>query len=320
MNIAHSNVHADDPAAGQRINRNLSDVISTIRDDGPSADAGEPAGVFQLHLAEARGPNAQVNDPVDEGHAGPRGERRRVLPRAGVIFRALAMFLLLVAGAGMALLAGGRVPMLDEHGMYLADLPDGLVDDLASIKLSIGDAYEQLYARIAPAIDALTATPDAVAEQQAEQQAATSGMDRQRALLERLDRLEQQVLRLQVQPVPLETLQHRQNGLAHRLEIMQAQLDGLAQRPATVAAKPAATGDWVVNLAASGNEGRLRALQRKLQAAGIDTEVTRLEQDGSTRFRLQAVGYASSGAARRAAGELSEVHDLPGAWAARRDR
>ena len=321
MNAAHQKNSRDTAhAAGQRVNRNLSDAISHIRDDGPSLDAGEPAEVFRLHLTDAGNRNTGLDEPEIAVQPGRRHDRRRALPRVGIILRALAAFLLLTACAGMVLLASGKVPMLDDRGVYLADIPDGLVDDLVSIKLSVEDAYIQLSARIAPAFDALTtsATTDSAV------QPATAPGERQQALLARLAALELQLSQLQdpAVPVPVETLQHRQDGLEHRLDAMQAQLDAIASRPVPAVAAPqsATSGEWVVNLASSGHKDRLQELQRNLQAAGVDTQVISLEQDSGTRYRLQAVGYASSGAAKRAAGELSREHDLPGAWAARSGR
>ncbi|MBT8116709.1 MAG: hypothetical protein KJO66_02665, partial [Gammaproteobacteria bacterium] len=170
-----------------RHNRNLSSIVSTIRDDGPSVVEGlEPA----QDAENTATPVADIPEPAVQR------QRVRALPGIAVMLRVSAMLSGLVLLCGVALLAGGKYPAIDERGLYLAELPAGLVTEMTDAMAGIQVMFTQWIARVGELFSglasresegALIASPDmnAVAARQAQ-------------IIARLDALAATVTALQV--------------------------------------------------------------------------------------------------------------------------
>ena len=110
------------PVAGKH-NRNLSSIVSTIRDDGPSALELPPSPV-------------DVEDEPAPVIGTPDSHRQRIraVPGTKVMLK-VAGALLAVLLLGMAMLiAKGQYPAIDERGLHLADLPTGFAEELVDMK------------------------------------------------------------------------------------------------------------------------------------------------------------------------------------------
>ena len=122
-----------------RQNMNLSSVVSTIRDDGPST-AAEPllAGVA---VNDATGAPEPV--PAVKADDTAPATRVRALPGKGVMLRVLSVLLLCGLVTASVLLANGKYPAIDERGLYLAALPANIPDRLVSIGAGAHDTLLQ---------------------------------------------------------------------------------------------------------------------------------------------------------------------------------
>ena len=92
-----------------RQNRNLSCIVSTIRDDGPStaADVRPPHDVRPGNCPAEDLPEMPVNE-VPEPVV--RRQRVRVFPGMAVLSKVAAVLMLLAFMAGTVMLASGRYP------------------------------------------------------------------------------------------------------------------------------------------------------------------------------------------------------------------
>ncbi len=279
-----------------RHNRNLSSIVSTIRDDGPSV----VEGLWPVQDAE----NAAI--PVADNPE-PALQRQRVYPA------------------------------IDERGLYLAELPAGLVTEMTDATAGIQVTFTQWIARVGELFSGLASTESEGALIVSPDMDAVAA--RQAQIIARLDALAATVTALQVrfdrqQAAQVTGSVTRQAAQALQLKALKAQLVELQQQTAASPAAPAQpagqsrgtladtqtpeTGDWVVNVASSSREGPIKALQHKLRQQDIHTELQRTDVQGKPRYRLRVTGFSSGGEARRYAARLEQQADLQGAWISRR--
>jgi cell division septation protein DedD len=311
-----------------RHNRNLSSIVSTIRDDGPSV-------VEELPPAQVVG-NAEI--PVlDSPVHTPHGQRVRALPGMLVMLKVSAILLMAVLVCCVALLASGKYPAIDERGLHLADLPAGLVTGMTDMKAGVqamvaqwSDRAGELFAGLSTKehYGALSVSPD-IAGVAARQMQIMARLD---ALAATVDTLHVRLDHEQATQITNSVTQQAEHTL--QLKAVQAQLVKLQRQTtadSSVSAQPAGqsrseaahtqppvSGDWVVNVASSSREVPIKALQDRLRQQDIRTELQRTDVQGKPRYRLRVTGFASANEARRYAARLVQQADLKGAWVSRR--
>ncbi len=331
-------------ATSARQNRNLSSVVSLIRDDGPSIVDDPAVSCLDDH------------DEVSAGNGtAATGRRVRALPGATVMMKVFTILLLMALAAAAALITAGRYPAVDERGLHLAEIPAGTFDGVAAVGTGIRERLSLWRGQI----DALIAgSPATVADMPQAGAAGLAAVERrQQQIIARLDALSQALATLdsrmeseRVERVADSVTQQAEQFL--QLEAMETQLSGLQQQvgmdqageqPAAVgksrekvtvkpvvtasvsekvAEKPAAMtsaqADWVVNVASSSQQAAIERLQAKLQGKDVDTELQEIAGSGGPRYRLRVTGFATGGEASRYAAGLAEKAGIKGAWASRR--
>lgn len=308
-------------------NRNLSSIISRIRDEGPPGK-GDDAPVATP---------VTTRTPADESATvAPTGRRSpsRLLP---------VLLLLLVAGAVLfaGSYSGGRdgggiagiigdlqgwfgagtgtsgagvpAPVVSDAG---APVDDRQLRELQQHQREITARLDELAAAIAELRGSVNGnrvdTDAAIAGLRREQQAAS-------------DALEARLVALQKQPAVSavkQTAQAKQTAT-----VTTADKGGTSRSPAPAVAKPvspdkgaeAGTGEeWVVNVASSSREEAMVELAEKLREQGIKVERQTLTIDGDLMYRLRVPGFTNSVEARRYAEQLGKEHALRGAWISRK--
>lgn len=321
-------------------NRNLSSIISRIRDEGPPGnDAAPPAET---------GGAGTVEPPLPAPEVTGQRTSRRLLPGL-VLPLFLIIGLVLLAGTYTGYREGGMLAGISSSvrgwfgtapaaGGVAGDEPDVVDRELV---LSLLREQRDIVARLDRLTESVSALGESVSRNSAAGDAAIAGLR-------------------QDQQANLEALETR-------VAALQKQLDGLAVKPAASAASAAkaapvaraatpsgnagstgaAPGDtaaakmppqpaiapvqkaagsadaaigeeWVVNVASSSHEAAMVELAAKLKAKGIDVERQTLTIDGDLMYRLRVPGFASSGEARGYAEKLGKIHGLRGAWISRR--
>ena len=292
-----------------RHNRNLSSIVSTIQDDGPSVVEELPTA--QL---DENGAIPVLDSPV----RAPQRQRVSALPGMAVMLKVSAILVLATLVCGVALLASGRYPSIDERGLHLAELPAGLVTDMTDVKAGIEAVFAEMIDRTGelftrpPSVEpegAVVASSD-IAAVAARQVQIIARLD---ALADTVDTLQLHIDHEQAAQVTTRVTQQAEQAL--RLKAVQAQLvelqqqtvadSGVAVQPAGQSRRQAAatqapvSGDWVVNVASSSREVPSKALQDRLRQQEIRTELQRTDVQGKPRYRLRVTGFASSDEARR---------------------
>ena len=329
----------DEPFPGSRDsnhrqNRNLNSIVSTIRDDGPSdaADTQQTTG------------DKPANDGVTDAIAAPElhepspavhRQEIRALPGITVMLKVAAVLVLALLLGASALLASGKYPLIDEQGLHLADMPHGLVMEMAAVKAGIQESVAQWFEQDA------TAAIDVRVQQPTVSQASawphiTAVQAEQQQIMTRLDELAGRVVMLEEQAGS----EQADSAAAHatlqvlQIQTMQAQLadlqqllehDRTAQLPVTAPPvidhaeqAPANAGTWVVNVASSAQQATILQLQVKLLKQGISTELQQTDINGTLRYRLRVTGFDTGGEAKRYAEKLVREQGLKGAWASAR--
>ena len=313
------------PQAGQH-NRNLSSIVSTIRDDGPSVLEQPPS---QVDVEDEPAPVIGMPDS--------HRQRIRALPGTQVMLKvvgALAAVLLL----GMAILiAKGQYPAVDERGLHLADLPAGFGEELVELKHATQTRLAQwvdqagiwligLVPAQSPPVPVAATDMTGISRQQAKIMAQLDSLSNTvEALQTRLD---------QAQATQVNDSVTRQAEQTLQLKALQAQLAALQQQMAAQPAAPSkppkqtksktidpvrpADGDWVVNVASSSKQDAIKALQDRLQQQEIHTELQHTKVQGKSRYRLRVTGFTTGAEARQYAARLAEQADLQGAWVSKR--
>jgi len=317
-----------------RHNRNLSSIVSTIRDDGPSVanEAGTVQDVMPEQPQRAGIPTADAQPRI------------RALPGKTVFLKVAAVLLLATLIGVVAILSTGRYPVLSKQGLQLASLPVETVSEIAAIKTGFMDSISDWPDRIkavfstVPQQDAglpFSSSSDlsAIAEnqhgiqQQLADLATNFGLLQQRFEQDQAARLADSNMQSAEQSVRLDALQAQVAGLQQQLdEYRNEQLRAPAekspvaasQKPVAAAKQQAQPGTWVVNVAASSREGPIKSLQRKLQKQDIETELQQLGSGEKIRYRLRVTGFTSGGEAKRYAKKLVEESGIEGAWASKK--
>jgi hypothetical protein len=310
-----------------RHNRNLSSIVSTIQDDGPSVIEELPPA----QLAE--------NDAIpvlDSPVCAPQRQRISALPGMAVMLKVFVVLSGVALLCGVALLASGKYPAIDEGGLHLAELPAGLMNDIKDVQVGVQATAAEIIERTGELFTSPAAVEPAGAAVASSDIAAVAA--RQTQIIARLDALAATVDTLQFhidheRAAQVTTRETQQAEQALQLEAVQAQLIELQQQTVAdpvVPVQPAGpsrseagtqaqvTGDWVVNVASSSREVPIRALQDRLGQQDIRTELQRTDVQGKPRYRLRVTGFSSANEARRYAAGLVQQADLKGAWVSKR--
>lgn len=115
-----------------------------------------------------------------------------------------------------------------------------------------------------------------------------------------------------------------ETGTADQVALLQpapgASLTGTA--PAAhargVTDKPAAEGEWVVNLASYAHESMARKMLEKFKAKGVDAELVTISVNDKPMVRIRTIGYQNAAEARDWVALLEERLGLEGVWISRR--
>lgn len=345
-------------ATSARQNRNLSSIVSSIRDDGPSLVDDPEVSCNEDHEAVT----------ADVGTAVP-GKRVRALPGATVMRKVVTVLLLVTLVTVAILLSAGRYPAVDERGLHLAGIPAEIYDDIAATGVGIQEHLLQWREQIGAQFSGIS--PAAVAEPYAGSADSAALQQRQQQIIVRLDTLaravatletrleservervadsvtlqaeqflqleavemqlsglQQQVAskRLEKQPAPAvkppKKAAVKQTGTVPSQEIVAGKPAGITPPPDKAAEKPAGKtspqANWVVNVASSSQQAAIKRLQKKLQGKNIHTELQQVKGSNGARYRLRVTGFTTGGEARRYAGELARNAGIKGAWASRR--
>jgi len=290
-------------------NRNLSGIIDTIQDEGPS-----PSLTSRLPVQD---------DDVPAGAHAKDGSRTPA-PRHGLI-RWLSFFLLLLMIAGGAGVAWKFLLGPSEHDT---------VNSPSSDVWSSSPGLSEETAVSHPAVTASQAPEAAIVVQEIQ--------TTQAQIIARLDELatamanerELNIVLWEENDVKTKELQDIQRK---NMDALTASLAALQQRlgktsaaagasppapspaPLAVATEPAVgDGGWVVNVASSSQEKPTRDMMSKLQQQGIAVELRAVTVKGKILYRLQVPGFATSDAARRYANKLDSEYGLKGAWPSRK--
>ncbi len=323
-------------------NRNLSSIISKIRDEGPpsSGDAAPPDTPVIADDALQ----------TTEAKAGRRVSRKLWL---GLILPlALTAGLVLFAGnyagyrdndrfAGVTSTvrgwftdtrdAGDNRGMSDDSTFANAAVDEELVRELRARQLDIMARLDQL-------TDTVTVLNEANGRNRADSELVlTSLRQEQQAgidmLKARITELQQQIDGMVGKPavqtkqaVPAQSTAQVKKAKSDKPvvkanETMPARR--VAQKENAVPAQPTAPDEaeqavpgeeWVVNLAASSNEQAMSELAARLKKKGISVERQVFTIDGDLMYRLRAPGFKTSGEARRYADRLDKEFGLRGGW------
>ncbi len=351
----------DDQVAGAtsaRQNRNLSSVVSSIRDDGPSIVDDPAVSCFEDHDEVTADTGTDVTD-----------KRVRALPGATVMKKVITILLLMALAGAAALITAGRYPAVDERGLHLAEIPAGTFDEIVAAGSGIQERLLQwrgqigaLFSGSSPAVVAMprTGSSDLAALERRQQQiiASLDSLSRAVATLdtrlesERVERVADSVTQQAEQFLQLEAVEMQLSGLQQQVDVSRTvkqpapvgkspekvtvkptgttpSQEKVADKPAgimppteKVADKPAGMtpppADWVVNVASSSQQAAIKRLQGKLQGKDIHTELQQVKGATGPRYRLRVTGFTTGGEARRYAAELARNAGIEGAWASRR--
>jgi len=308
-------------------NRNLSSIISKIRDEGPP---GSEVKATPLIPVEA-GPVHDDTDVQQNVPTGPAGHRVSLQ-------RLRRLLLLLVITIGMVFLAASYTG--DRNGGGLAGIggavrgwfsaaPDASGKGAVSrTGVVAGDAVDEQLVRdlqvrqleIMNRLDRLTETVTALDEtvdrNRMDYDTETAGLRQQGAAIRRLE-------------ATLTTLRQRLAGVVEKpAATAESTAAGTASGTLGVPAKAAATqsetpqavagSDWVVNIASSSHGQAMQDLAAKLREQGIPVERHTLTIEGDLMYRLRVPGFATSGEARRYAEKLDKEFGLRGGWVSRK--
>ncbi len=310
-------------------NRNLSSIISKIRDEGPPGASGPAVPVAPVDTGPALGADAvQQRGPAD---AAVHRTSRKLL---------LGLVLPLAVIVGMVLFAGGYTGHRDDDGFaglantmkgWLIPSPgpagDGAVTGGTVLATGAVDAQviRELKARqfdIMTRLDRLTDTVTALGET-----ASKNWIDNSTAIAS---------LR-QEQRASLDALEAKVKSRQQQFAGESGKTTGTVAPPAVQAASQAkvtpaarvpavqdtpglavAGEEWVVNVASSSREQPMLDLAEKLKEQGIPAERQTLTIEGELMYRLRVPGFATSGEARRYASKLEEKFGLRGPWVSRK--
>ena len=345
---AASAVRPPDTPSATNPNRNLSDIIRTIRDDGPP---GAPAG------REDDAPAA----PTGEAGDGPAPAVTTVsaVPRSGR--RPLTMVLLLILLAlvltlpAMQVLTGRPLAEMPAYGLLTGAI-DGtrdFLDRMPGDPESVGARYvsgqdpealarlqeiQGLQAQIMQRLDALEGRVAAIGpgENKSQKPAPDEAARAQRQVMQRIDALEARVAAIgaveskpqkpapeepaaaqsteQAAPATVTTARELPSGKPAADAPVSADSTGAPDSGAVDPALKASEGAWVLNVASSTNVDAIRALMDRLYEMGVKSEEQTVTVNGQTRYRLRIPGFETRQAAREFADRHAQKLRIKDPW------
>jgi hypothetical protein len=317
--------------AADRLNRNLSSVVSTIRDEGPAV-AGH------IHCL----PDDRLNDDGCEDvaelhtHETPQPFARwwevQAIPARAVLVKAAAVLVIVIGGAAWLMSGGSQV--VDNYELS-PEAPPAAAAGMAVVE---GGEAQTIMPRRAPAglllPDVRGLGPDTqvsgvtgLAAIETRQQAVMDRLDTLAAAIETLqsrferdreDRLVSDITRQTEQDLQLQDMQAQLAGLQKQLAVEKVALPPPVAAPVGPVMPSPAEGDWVVNVASSTQQKSIRKLQETLARKDIVTDIQPVSTRGELRYRLRVTGFNSRDEARRQAKVLALEEGLGGAWASKR--
>lgn len=306
-------------------NRNLSSIISKIRDDGPPVAEAIPAQTTHTDY---------VSPAARSGHVqGSRLMRMLVLLLLCIVVAAGAVFYILRlygvgawpgwlqslpdAGETHPVMPAKQAPIEPVAGRQ--SLPDAAVLD------GLVERIGRLQVRLDEMGSAMAGREESNEMRNAKVDAAISAMDdRQREELERLQG-------------GLDSLQSRMDSWEANKQASKPSAPAkkpVAVQPAATVASPAAetvaetpagnmpgqagAGEWVVNVASSTVPAQIDEVESRMRRLGISVERQVVDFGGEIRYRLRVTGFPTSAAARSYEMKLEQEMGIKDAWASRR--
>jgi cell division septation protein DedD len=305
-------------------NRNLSSIISKIRDEGPPGNGS----------AAAAGAAEPLSAPATT--AGHRTSRKLLL----------GLVLPLVAVVGVVLFAGSYTGYRDNGGItgitsvvgaWLKTLPGSAEDGVVTggIVAATGAVDEQLVRdlqvqqldimfRLDQLTDSVAALSETINKNWADNDTVITGLrQEQRAAI---DAIEARVTALQTRlagvtgkPAGKDASPAARSAPKTTAASAKAPAVPAKAPDAKVKAEQAVAGEeWVVNIASSSHEQAMLDMAAKLREQGIPVERQALTIEGDLMYRLRVPGFATSAEARSYAGKLDKEFGLRGGWVSRK--
>jgi hypothetical protein len=305
-------------------NRNLSSIISKIRDEGPPVAEAIPTQTT---------PAGYVNPAARSGHVqGSRPMRMLVLLLLciGIVAGAVFYILRLYGGGAWP----GWLQSLPDPGVTHPAMPAGqapiepvadrqLLPDAAVLE-GLSERIGRLQTRLDEMGSAMASREEFNEMRNAKLDAAIGDMDeRQRAELERLQGR-------------LDTLQSRMDSWQANKQASKPPVPAkkpLAAQAAATVATPAAetakttadnmpgqagTAEWVVNIASSTLPAQIDEVESRMRRLGVSVERQVVDFGGEMRYRLRITGFPTIAAARSYEMKLEQEMGIKDAWVSRR--
>jgi hypothetical protein len=342
------------PQAVSAINKNLSEIIKTIQDDGPSPCVTETLrSEHEVHTASAESAggiapervprnvscrhdmtesNSSTHDsPAERSAIGSRNPPRlatRVMTYARTVQSRIV--------TGLAIIAALLGFLLFAWGQFLGK-------PRSDLTMNVTSGTQQYIQRVnEPMVTSTAELPSTAVTVSGT--AGEAGLEeireRQLQILSRQEELAAGMANIQdnnskrwatYEAILNEIREEQRNeikAISVMLATLQKQLHEL-EASGTVAGKPKkkssdeqsggsaqprGEGEWVVYLASSGNKEAIGKLVAKLQKSGIAAEQQEIDTDGVKRYRLRVVGFTSSAEAQEYAGKLKQDRNFAGAY------
>lgn len=346
---AASPTPSQDATSATNPNRNLSDIIRTIRDDGPPGDPADRGG--DTETTHARKVDDGPAPVVTTVSAVPRHSGRRPL----TLMLLLVLVALVVALPAMQLLTGRPLAEIPAYGLLTGAI-DGTRHFLdrtqsgpepAEVRYVSGldpeiparlQELQGLQAQIIQRLDALEARIAAIgAEEGRTGKAAPDEAARlQQRVMQRIDALEARVAAIaaaeskpqkparekpataqsteQTAPATVKTAREQPRGKPAADVPAPAVSAGAPDSGAADPAVKGSEGIWVLNVASSTNVDAIRALMERLNAMGVKSEQQTVTVNGQTRYRLRIPGFETRQSAREFADRHAQKLRIKDPW------
>lgn len=318
-------------------NRNLSSIISKIRDDGPpgGGDRAEPDTPVEAGPAVHSDTDTRQHAPV-----APAGRRiSHKLLRGLLLPLAIIVGMMVFAASYTAYHddggfsgitravrgwfapasgAAGEAAMPDRIAAATGAVDEQMVRDLQARQLEITFRLDQL-------ADTVTALSETIKRNWADNDTVITGLrEEQRAALEaievRVKALQQQLAGVTEKPAgtvtapPTARSGSKTTAASAKATAAPAKVPAAKDKPE----QSAAGEEWVVNIASSSHDQAMQDMAAKLQAQGIPVERHTLTIEGDLMYRLRVPGFATSAEARSYARKLEKESGLKGGWISRK--
>lgn len=346
---AASPAPSQDATSATNPNRNLSNIIRTIRDDGPP---GDPAGrVEDTETTNARKVDDGPAPVVTTVTAVPRHRGRRPL----TMMLLLVLLALVLALPAMQLLTGRPLAEMPVYGLLAGasdgtrDFQDGMpngpepavagdVSGQDTKTLARLQELQGLQAQIIQRLDALEARVAAIGagESRSQKPAPDEAARAQQRVMQRIDALEARVATIaaaeskpqkparkkpaaaqsagQAAPATVTTAPEQPRGKPAADVPAPAVSAGTPDSSAVDPEAKGSEGIWVLNVASSTNVDAIRALMKRLDGAGVKSEQQTVTVNGQTRYRLRIPGFETRQAAREFADRHAQKLRIKDPW------